>query len=117
MVNNSLSLNLVFGALSDPTRRRILEMVRAGEKSVTDLARPFRISLPAVSKHLRVLERAGLLTRTKEGRVHRMRSNPEAVQEARQWMDAYVQGWDQSFDALERFLAENHPPTPQSDDD
>lgn len=111
MVNKrALDLSLIFGALADPTRRRLLEMLKAGERRVTDLAKPFQVSLAAVSKHLRVLERAGLITRTKDGRVHRMRANPEAVDEARTWIDDYVKAWDEHFDALDRYLAEKHGP-------
>lgn len=83
-------------------------MLRTGEQRVTDLAAPFSISLAAVSKHLRVLEKAGLVARTRDGRVHRMRANPQAVDEAKRWIEDYARGWDQSFDALDRFLADKH---------
>lgn len=108
-------LSLVFKALADPTRRRVLEMLKAGERRVTDLAHPFSMSLAAVSKHLRVLEKAGLVTRTREGRVHRMRANPAAVDEARQWIEQYARAWDEHFDALDQFLAEKHGKAPSSD--
>ncbi len=104
MVNHEAQLTLIFSALGDPTRRRILEMLAEGERRVSELARPFRMSLPAISKHLQVLERAGLLIRRKSGRVHRMRTNPQAVRVARQWIEQYAQYWEQQFDALDQFL-------------
>ena len=109
-------LNLIFAALADPTRRRILEMLKEGESRITDLAKPFQMSLPAISKHLKVLERAGLLTRTREGRVHRMRADPASLRNAQEWVNCYVQFWENQFDALERFLNKHqpteHPETP-----
>lgn len=112
MVEQSPDLSLIFGALADPTRRRLLEMLRDGERRVTELAEPFRMSLAAVSKHLRVLERAGLLVRRRDGRVHNLRANPQALSEAQAWIERYAQGWDESFDALDRLLAQKHgPPT------
>ena len=112
MVEHTPDLSLIFGALADPTRRRILEMLVEGERRVTDLARPFQITLAAVSKHLRVLERAGLLIRRKDGRVHHIRANPETIDEARRWIEEYAAAWDRSFDALDRYLADKHgPPT------
>lgn len=110
MVEQSPDLSLIFGALADPTRRRILEMLATGERRVTDLAEPFRMTLAAVSKHLRVLERAGLLIRRKDGRVHHLRANPATINEARAWIEQYARAWDQSFDALDSFLAEKHGP-------
>ena len=108
MVKQMIPLDAIFGALADPTRRQILELLRRGEQKVTDLAAPFQISLAAISKHLKVLERAGLIKRTKQGRVHHMRANPSALSEAQSWIEAYARGWDESFDALERFLSARH---------
>jgi DNA-binding transcriptional ArsR family regulator len=110
MVEHAPDLSLVFGALADPTRRRLLEMLRDGERRVTELAEPFRMSLAAVSKHLRVLEQAGLLVRRRDGRVHNLRANPQALSEAHEWIERYARGWDESFDALDRFLAQKHGP-------
>lgn len=104
MVEQSVELNRIFAALSDPTRRRILEILEGGERRVTELAEPFRMSLAAVSKHLQVLERAGLLVRRRDGRVHHLRANPEAVRAAQLWIEHYARGWEQGFDALDAFL-------------
>ena len=100
------SLDTTFSALSDPTRRAILNRLAQGEASVTELAEPFNISLPAVSKHLQVLERAGLLTREKSGRVHRCRLTAEPLKDAAEWIGRYQQFWEQQFDALARYLNE-----------
>ena len=107
MVKHQERVTAVFAALADPTRRRLLERVSgAGESRVTDLARPFRMSLPAISRHLRVLERARLVERRRQGREHRIRANPAGIAEARRWMAHYVAGWEFSFDALDRLLQE-----------
>ena len=100
------SLNATFGALSDPTRRAIVERLTRGEASVGDLAEPFDMSLPAISKHLTVLEEAGLLTRTKEGRTRRCRLIEEPMREALDWIASYGSFWEGQLDSLERFLAE-----------
>ena len=84
---NSDSLNSTFGALSDPTRRAILARLAKGEAQVTELAEPFGISLPAVSKHLRVLEQAKLIERHKDGRIHRFTINPKPLQSAYSWIE------------------------------
>jgi len=106
MVNNSATLNVIFAALADPTRRNILERLTDGATNVTALAKPFRISLPAISKHLRVLEKAGLVTRTRKGRVHQMRADPEPLRKASSWMTHYVHHWEGQFAAMDRILAE-----------
>jgi len=108
MVNySSDSLTPVFSALADPTRRAILERLAQRESSVTELAEPFDVSLPAISKQLRVLENAGLLTREKEGRVHRCRLAPEPLRSAADWI-AYYQGfWEKQLNALAEFLNES----------
>jgi DNA-binding transcriptional ArsR family regulator len=97
-------LNSIFAALADATRRGILARLARGEASVTDLAAPFDISLPGVSKHLRVLERAKLITRRKVGRVNRCRLVAEPMRNAAEWIEHYRQFWEGQFDALARFL-------------
>ncbi len=106
MVNNTATLDAVFSALADPTRRKILEELTAGAANVTALAKPFRISLPAISKHLRVLEKAGLVVRTRLGRVHRMRADPKPLRQAGDWMTHYARHWEGQFAAMERILSE-----------
>lgn len=105
MVKYNISqLDQTFYALSDPTRRAILAQLALGEMSVTEIAKPFEMSLPAVSKHLRILEKTGLLTRTKEGRVHRLQLNAAPMKEAEQWIAFYRKFWEQQMDALENYL-------------
>lgn len=99
-------LSRTFGALSDPTRRAILNRLATGEATVTELAEPFQMSLPAVSKHLKVLERAGLITRGREAQWRPARLQPEPLKEASNWLDEYRQFWDESFDRLDEYLAE-----------
>jgi DNA-binding transcriptional ArsR family regulator len=101
------SLDATFGALSDPTRRAIVQRLTRGEASVGELAEPFDISLPAISKHLTVLEEAGLLVRTKEGRNRRCRLLEEPMREALEWIATYGRFWEGQLDSLERFLAES----------
>jgi DNA-binding transcriptional ArsR family regulator len=100
------ALDRTFGALSDATRRGILARLALGESSVSELAAPYEMSLPAVSKHLRVLENAGLVTRHKDGRVHRCRLIAEPMKDAADWIERYRMFWEEQFDALERYLAE-----------
>lgn len=100
------SLDRTFGALADPTRRHILEELAQGERCVTDLARPYRMSLPAVSKHLRVLEAAGLVRRQRCGRVHRLKLEARPMQKAQHWIEEYRRFWEASFDRLDAYLAE-----------
>ncbi len=100
----STNLDATFSALSDPTRRAMLERLSQGELSVTELARPFRISLPAVSKHLRVLEEAGLLTREKEGRVHRLRLDATPLMSTAAWIAHYRSLWENQLEALGGYL-------------
>ncbi len=106
MVNNTAILDATFAALADPTRRRILERLTVGTSNVTELAKPFRISLPAISKHLRVLEKAGLVIRTRHGRIHQMKADPLPLQEARSWMTHYTRHWEGQFAAMDRILSE-----------
>jgi DNA-binding transcriptional ArsR family regulator len=97
-------LDATFAALSDPTRRGLLARLAQGEASISDLAAPYDISLPAVSKHLRVLERAKLVARRKEGRVNRCRLVAAPMKDAAEWIERYRQFWEEQFDALARFL-------------
>lgn len=107
MVKHSLeSLDRTFGALADPTRRKILAELSHGERCVTDLARPHRMSLPAVSKHLRVLERAGLVRRCRRGRVHALNLQAKPMRDAQAWIESYRRFWEESFDRLEIYLKE-----------
>lgn len=108
MVNNSSSqLDATFAALADPTRRLLLEKLSRGESRVTDLAEPFKMSLPAISKHLRVLESAGLLERRREGREFHLELNAKPMQEALQWIGHYRRFWEGSLDALAEYLENN----------
>jgi DNA-binding transcriptional ArsR family regulator len=100
-------LDATFAALSDATRRGILARLAQGEASVSDLAASYDISLPAVSKHLRVLERAKLIARRKDGRINRCRLVAEPMKNAAEWIERYRQFWGQRFEALARFLAES----------
>ena len=100
------SLTTVFSALADPTRRAIVERLAQGESRVSDLAEPFDVSLPAISKHLRVLEQAGLLGRDIEGRTHRCRLDAKPMQEVAEWVDRYRRFWEAQFDALAKYLGE-----------
>ena len=99
-------LSRTFAALADPTRRAILSRLASGEASVTELAAPFQMSLPAVSKHLKVLERAGLVSRTRRrtARLSHLRANP--LREATRWLAGYREYWDESFDRLDALLAD-----------
>jgi DNA-binding transcriptional ArsR family regulator len=99
-----LLLNRTFAALADPTRRRILEHLAHGDRCVTDLARPHRMSLPAVSKHLRVLERAGLIRRQRCGRVHQLKLEAKPMKEAQQWIEKYRRFWEENLDRLDDYL-------------
>lgn len=101
---SSPSLDRTFGALADPTRRRILEHLAGGDRCVTDLARPYRMSLPAVSKHLRVLENAGLVRRQRDGRIHRLKLEARPMQQAQAWIEEYRRFWEASFDRLDEYL-------------
>jgi DNA-binding transcriptional ArsR family regulator len=108
MVNNSsAALDLVFRALADPTRRRMLRSLASGERTVSELAEPFRMSLPAVSKHVRALEDAGLVRRTVRGRTHYCRLNPKPLSTAHEWLSFYERFWNERLDALEALL--RHP--------
>jgi DNA-binding transcriptional ArsR family regulator len=99
-------LSATFGALADPTRRAILARLAAGEASVTELAEPFAMSLPAVSKHLKVLERAGLVARSRAAQWRPCRLAAEPLKEAADWLEDYRRFWDDSFDRLADYLGE-----------
>ena len=99
-------LSATFGALADPTRRAILARLTAGAASVNEIAGPFAMSLPAVSKHLKVLERAGLIARSRSAQWRPCRLAPEPLKEATQWLEAYRQFWDDSLDNLADYLRE-----------
>ena len=97
-------LSLKFAALADPTRRAILARLCEGEASVNELAEPFDISLPAVSKHLKVLEKAGLISRGREAQWRPARLEPMALKGVAEWIEHYRRFWDKSFDRLEDYL-------------
>jgi DNA-binding transcriptional ArsR family regulator len=100
------SLNATFAALADPTRRAILARLTKGESSVTALAQPFDMSLPAVTKHLKVLERAGLITRSRDAQWRPCRLAPKPLKDANAWLEDYREFWEASFDRLEDYLAD-----------
>lgn len=100
------TLSTTFSALADPTRRAILARLASGEASVTELAEPFDMSLPAVSKHLKVLERAGLIARNREAQWRRCRLDASPLRDVSAWVDQYREFWEQRLDRLEAYLAE-----------
>jgi DNA-binding transcriptional ArsR family regulator len=117
MVNDTAErLTTVFFALADPTRRAILARLAQGEASGTELAQPFSISVPAVSKHLRVLEHADLILHRKEGRTHRFRLAAQPLQEAAAWLESYRQFWEAQFDSLDAYLLATKPEEHNADD-
>ena len=99
-------LSITFSALADPTRRAILARLISGEVSVTELAEPFAMSLPAVSKHLKVLERAGLITRSREAQWRPCRLEAGPLKDAADWLEHYRRFWEESFDRLDDYLDE-----------
>jgi DNA-binding transcriptional ArsR family regulator len=102
------TLDKTFSALSDPTRRAILAQLAEGDASVSELASPFAMSLPAISKHLRVLEQAGLVERTKDGRVHRLRLVAQPLRDAATWIAHYQHFWEQQLEVLADYLRDIH---------
>jgi DNA-binding transcriptional ArsR family regulator len=98
------SLSATFAALADPTRRAILARLCLGEASVTELAEPFAMSLPAVSKHLKVLERAGLIARSREAQLRPCQIEARPLKEAADWIEHYRRFWSESFDRLDEYL-------------
>jgi DNA-binding transcriptional ArsR family regulator len=105
MVKHAEGLNETFAALADPTRREILVTLADGDRTVSDLAEPFDMSLPAITKHLSVLERAGLISSEREGRVRRCHLERDPLAAAMRWIADYGRFWEESFDSLERLLA------------
>lgn len=99
-------LSATFGALADPTRRAILARLSKGEATVTELAEPFAMSLPAISRHLKVLERAGLISRGRDAQWRPCRLEPEALRTVDDWLDNYRRLWSESFDRLDDYLSE-----------
>jgi DNA-binding transcriptional ArsR family regulator len=99
-------LSTTFSALADPTRRAILARLALGETSVSELAKPFDMSLPAISKHLKVLERAKLITRGREAQWRPCRIEPEALRSVDEWLESYRRFWEERFDRLEDYLRE-----------
>ncbi len=97
-------LNDTFAALADPTRRAILARLALGETSVTELAEPFAMSLPGISKHLRVLERAGLITRGRQAQWRPCRLEAGRLKDVADWLEHYRRFWDESFDRLDEYL-------------
>jgi len=99
-------LNTTFAALADPTRRAILARLASGEASVTELGEPFEMSLPAISKHLKVLERAGLIARGREAQWRPCRLAPGPLKDVSDWLEHYRRFWEESFDRLDDYLRE-----------
>jgi DNA-binding transcriptional ArsR family regulator len=104
MVTNHARLDRAFAALADPTRRAILARLASGNATVGELARPFKVSRPAISKHLRVLERAGLVHRTREGRVNRCALDGRALRPVAEWIDRYRVFWSNRLFDLKQFV-------------
>jgi len=102
--DSSKLLDRTFGALADPTRRRILSQLAKGDGCVTDLARPHAMSLAAVSKHLIVLEKAGLVKRRRNGRVHSLALEAKPMKDAQAWLDRYRKFWQGNLDQFEKYL-------------
>ena len=102
-------LSTTFAALADPTRRAILARLIAGDASVTELAEPFKMSMPAVSKHLKVLERAGLIARSRDAQWRPCRLEPAPLREVDDWMAHYRRFWSDSLDRLDAYLREARP--------
>lgn len=107
-------LSLTFAALADPTRRAILKRLSSGKVSVTELAEPHDMSLPAISKHLRVLERSGLISRGREAQWRPCQIKAAPLKEAVDWMEQYRRHWEESFDRLDDYLKELQPKTPMT---
>ena len=122
MLNSSihttpLNLDAVFSALADPTRRAILKRLGEGEATVNELKEPFRISQPAISKHLKVLEQAGLIDRKVEKQKRPARLKPETLEAAAIWINEFKQFWDANFDALDEVLSEIKQSSSQESED
>ena len=109
------TLSTTFAALADPTRRAILARLASGETSVTELAEPFEMSLPAVSKHLKVLERAGLIARRRDAQWRRSRLEASPLKDVADWLEHYRRFWEGSFDRLDDYLREIQTEDKQDD--
>ena len=109
-------LDRTFAALADPTRRSLLAQLAKGEERVTELARPHAMSLAAVSKHLIVLEKAGLVKRRRDGRVHSMALDPRPMQEAQAWLERYRKFWEGNLDNFEKYLEKLQTDEGKNDD-
>ncbi|MEK6256864.1 MAG: metalloregulator ArsR/SmtB family transcription factor [Chloroflexota bacterium] len=116
MPNTTDTLSLTFSALADPTRRQILARLANGELSVTQLAEPFKMTMPAVSKHLKVLERAGLIVRGREAQWRPAKLQAAPLKEAADWVDQYRQHWEENFDRLGAYLKTLQNEEKDSDD-
>lgn len=103
------ALNLAFAALADPTRRAILTRLAQGEATVNELAEPFAMKQPSISKHLKVLERAGLISRSRAAQTRPCRLEPSRLKDVADWVGAYRQMWEDSFDKLDAFLKTTAP--------
>lgn len=115
MVNYQMhDLDGIFHALADPTRRAIIGALAQGPKTVGEISQPFDISLPAVSKHLKVLERVGLVSREVRGREHHCRLNPESLASAQDWLSFYSGFWQERLDSLDALLNEPGEDQPES---
>ena len=106
MQTESDQLSTVFAALADPTRRAILARLAGGEATVTELAAPFRMSLPAISKHLKVLQRAGLIEQGRQAQWRPCRLKPEPLRDVADWIGQYRRYWEESFERLDEYLRE-----------
>ena len=117
---NALELDIVFHALGDPTRRRMLRELAGGERTVTQLAEPFAMSLAAASKHIKALESAGLIRREVRGRTHICRLDPGPLASAHEWLGFYERFWNERLDVLEGLLREDdarQAPPPRSEEE
>ncbi|PWW01356.1 ArsR family transcriptional regulator [Hoeflea marina] len=113
----SAQLDATFSALADPTRRAVLAELASGARTVNELAKPFDISLPAFSRHLKVLEQAGLITRGRDRQFRPCTIAPEPLREATDWMQQYRKLWDERLDRLDAYLAQLQSPTSTEDRD
>jgi DNA-binding transcriptional ArsR family regulator len=102
---NADHLSTTFSALADPTRRAILARLALGETSVNEIAEPFELSLPAISRHLKVLENAGLITRSRDAQWRPCRLRADQLKTATEWLEGYRRFWEESFDRLDEYLA------------
>ncbi|VAW16985.1 Transcriptional regulator, ArsR family [hydrothermal vent metagenome] len=114
MVIDKQNLDLVFNALADPTRRAMLARLSNGETSISKLGAPFNMSQPAISKHMRVLEKAGLIERTRKGREHIISIAPAPAKQAGDWIAFYTRHWEARFDAVDAYLKQHNLHNPKN---